>query len=377
MLPFQRALSRRRGHHGKSAGLLTGRGRAATIPGGVTLSTSDFDFDLPSGLIAQRPAEPRDAARLLHVGDGLADRRIADLPDLLRPGDLLVVNDTRVIPARLFGRRGAARVEALLHRRVDGRRWLAFARPGRRLRQGDRIAFPGGLEAVLEERREGGEALLAFSAEGAALDAALEAHGAMPLPPYIRRPPGGDAADRDAYQTVFARKPGSVAAPTAGLHFTPRLLAALEARGVERVAVTLHVGAGTFLPVRTEDPAAHRMHSEWGRVTAEAAARIRGRRGRLVVAGTTALRLLESAADAEGRVAPWEGETDIFLRPGGHEARTADLLLTNFHLPRSTLFMLVAAFAGLERMRAAYAHAIARRYRFYSYGDACLLERTH
>lgn len=341
----------------------------------MTLSTSDFDFDLPPDLIAQRPVEPRDAARLLHVGDGLADRHVADLPDLLRPGDLMVVNDTRVIPARLRGRRGAAGVEALLHRRVDARRWLAFARPGRRLREGDRIAFPGGLEAVLEERRAAGEVLLAFAAEGAALDAALEAHGTMPLPPYIKRPPGGDAADREAYQTVFAREPGSVAAPTAGLHFTPRLLAALEARGVERVAVTLHVGAGTFLPVRTEDPAAHRMHGEWGRIPEEAAARIAGRRGRLVVAGTTALRLLESAADPAGRIAPWEGETDIFLRPGGREARTADLLVTNFHLPRSTLFMLVAAFAGLERMRAAYAHAVSRRYRFFSYGDACLLER--
>ncbi len=341
----------------------------------MTLSISDFDFDLPAGLIAQRPVEPRDAARLLHVSASLADRRIADLPDLLRPGDLMVVNDTRVIPARLYGRRGAAAVEALLHTRLDKRRWLAFARPGRRLREGDRIAFPGGLEAVLEERRQDGEVALAFSAEGAELDAALEAHGAMPLPPYIKRPKGGDPGDRDAYQTVFAREPGSVAAPTAGLHFTPRLLAALDARGVERAAVTLHVGAGTFLPVRTEDPAEHRMHSEWGRITEETAARIRGRRGRLVVAGTTALRLLESAAGPSGEVTAWEGETDIFLRPGGREVRTADLLLTNFHLPRSTLFMLVAAFAGLERMRAAYAHAVRQRYRFFSYGDACLLER--
>ena len=341
----------------------------------MTLSTSDFDFDLPSELIAQQPAEPRDAARLLHVSDRLADRNIADLPELLRPGDLMVVNDTRVIPARLYGRRGEARVEVLLHKRLDDRRWLAFARPGRRLREGDRIAFPGGLEAVLEERRAGGEVALAFSVEGAALDAALEAYGSMPLPPYIKRPRGGDPGDRDAYQTVFAREPGSVAAPTAGLHFTPRLVAALEARGVERAAVTLHVGAGTFLPVRTEDLARHRMHSEWGRITEETAARIRNRKGRLVAAGTTALRLLETAAGPSGEVAPWEGETDIFLRPGGRPVRTADLLLTNFHLPRSTLFMLVAAFAGLERMRAAYAHAVRQRYRFFSYGDACLLER--
>ncbi len=341
----------------------------------MTLSTSDFDFDLPSELIAQQPAEPRDAARLLHVGDRLADRNIADLPALLRPGDLMVVNDTRVIPARLYGQRREARVEALLHKRLDDKRWLAFARPGRRLREGDRITFPGGLEAVLEERRAGGEVVLAFSAEGAALDAALEAHGSMPLPPYIKRSRGGDPDDRDAYQTVFAREPGSVAAPTAGLHFSPRLLAALEARGIERAAVTLHVGAGTFLPVRTEDPARHRMHSEWGRITEETAARIRERKGRLVAAGTTALRLLETAADPSGKVAPWEGETDIFLRPGGRQVRTAELLLTNFHLPRSTLFMLVAAFAGLERMRAAYAHAVRQRYRFFSYGDACLLER--
>jgi len=341
----------------------------------VTLSTGDFDFDLPAGLIAQRPAEPRDSARLLHVGASLQDRRIADLPDLLRPGDLLVVNDTRVIPARLFGRRGAARVEALLHKRLDARRWLAFARPGRRLREGDRLDFPGGIQAVLEERRAGGEALLAFSPEGAGLDAALEAHGAMPLPPYIKRPAGGDPADRAAYQTVFAREPGSVAAPTASLHFTPRLLAALEARGVERVAVTLHVGAGTFLPVRTENPAEHAMHSEWGRIAEEAAERIRNRRGRLAAAGTTALRLLETAAGPSGEIAAWEGETRIFLRPGGRPVRTADLLLTNFHLPRSTLFMLTAAFAGLERMRAAYAHAVRERYRFFSYGDACLLER--
>ena len=341
----------------------------------MTLSTSDFDFDLPSELIAQQPAEPRDAARLLHVGDRLADRNIADLPALLRPGDLMVVNDTRVIPARLYGQRREAKVEALLHKRLDDKRWLAFARPGRRLREGDRITFPGGLEAVLEERRAGGEVALAFSAKGAALDAALEAHGSMPLPPYIKRSRGGDPDDRDAYQTVFAREPGSVAAPTAGLHFSPRLLAALEARGIERAAVTLHVGAGTFLPVRTEDPARHRMHSEWGRITEETAARIRERKGRLVAAGTTALRLLETAADPSGEVAPWEGETDIFLRPGGRQVRTADLLLTNFHLPRSTLFMLVAAFAGLERMRAAYAHAVRQRYRFFSYGDACLLER--
>ena len=341
----------------------------------MTLTTDDFDFDLPRGLIAQEPVRPRDAARLLHVGADLADRRMPDLPDLLGPGDLLVVNDTRVIPARLDGRRGAARVEVTLHRRVDPSRWLAFARPARRLREGDGLEFADALAAVVEEKRDRGEVLLAFPCAGAALDDAIGSRGRMPLPPYIRRPPGESPADRTDYQTVFAREPGSVAAPTAGLHFTPRLLAALDARGVERVPLTLHVGAGTFLPVREADPARHRMHGEWGRVTADAAERIARRRGRLVAVGTTALRLLETAADAAGRIGPWEGETHLFLRPGV-PVRTADLLLTNFHLPRSTLFMLVAAFAGLERMRAAYAHAVRERYRFFSYGDACLLERA-
>ena len=341
----------------------------------MTLTTDDFDFDLPRGLIAQEPVRPRDAARLLHVGADLGDRRMTDLPDLLEPGDLLVVNDTRVIPARLDGRRGAARVEVTLHRRVDPSRWLAFARPARRLGEGDRLEFADGLAAVVEEKRDRGEILLAFPCAGAALDDAIGSRGRMPLPPYIRRTPGERPADRTDYQTVFAREPGSVAAPTAGLHFTPRLLAALDARGVERVPLTLHVGAGTFLPVRERDPAHHRMHGEWGRVTADAAGRIARRRGRLVAVGTTALRLLETAADAAGRIGPWEGETHLFLRPGVL-VRTADLLLTNFHLPRSTLFMLVAAFAGLERMRAAYAHAVRERYRFFSYGDACLLERA-
>lgn len=341
----------------------------------MTLTTDDFDFDLPRELIAQEPVRPRDAARLLHVGADLRDRRMPDLPDLLGPGDLLVVNDTRVIPARLDGRRGAARMEVTLHRRVDPSRWLAFARPARRLGKGDRLEFADALAAVVEEKRDRGEVLLAFPCAGAALDDAIGSRGRMPLPPYIRRPPGERPADRTDYQTVFAREPGSVAAPTAGLHFTPRLLAALDARGVERVSLTLHVGAGTFLPVRERDPARHRMHGEWGRVTADAAERIARRRGRLVAVGTTALRLLETASDAAGRIRPWEGETHLFLRPGV-PVRTADLLLTNFHLPRSTLFMLVAAFAGLERMRAAYAHAVRERYRFFSYGDACLLERA-
>lgn len=348
---------------------------------------SDFDFDLPPGLIAQQPAEPRDAARLLHVGRGdIADRQVGDLPDLLRPGDLLVVNDTRVLPARLSGRRGDAGIEVTLHKAEGPDRWRAFARPAKRLKQGDRIVFAaaqagdgrGAFEAEVAEKHQGGEVLLAFSFGGPALIEALERHGSMPLPPYIKRPRGAaDLGDRHAYQTVFARRSGAVAAPTAGLHFTPALLAALEARGVERTTLTLHVGAGTFLPVRHERVEEHRMHAEWASLGADAAdavTRTRARGGRVVAVGTTALRTLESAARDEGGVAPFEGETSLFILPG-YRFKATDLLITNFHLPRSTLFMLVAAFSGLERMQAAYAHAIAAGYRFFSYGDACLLER--
>lgn len=344
---------------------------------------SDFDFELPPGLIAQQPVEPRDAARLLRVGrHRLDDGRVRDLPALLLPGDLLVVNDTRVLPARLVGRRGEAGIEVTLHRAEGPDRWRAFARPAKRLKPDDRIVFASGDEgdfaATVAEKAEGGEVLLVFEQGGPALIEALERHGAMPLPPYIKRPDGPSTADQRAYQTVFARHPGAVAAPTAGLHFTENLLEALDARGVERTTVTLHVGAGTFLPVKSERVEEHRMHAEWASLdvgTAEAIARTQSRGGRVVAVGTTALRTLESAAGESGRVEPFEGETSLFILPG-YPFKAVDLLITNFHLPRSTLFMLVAAFSGLERIRAAYAHAISNGYRFFSYGDACLLERS-
>ncbi len=337
------------------------------------MRADEFDFHLPPGRIAQHPARPRDAARLLHVGgDALADRHVRDLPDLLRPGDLLVANDTRVIPAQLSGRRGAARVGITLDRPLPDGTWHALARNARRLHVGDRLEFDG-FSAEVRARDPDGGVALAFSLAGEAFAEALRRAGALALPPYIARPLGPSAEDTRDYQTIFARHEGAVAAPTAGLHFTPALLAALEARGVRRATITLHVGAGTFLPLRDADVSAHRLHAERGHITAEVAAEINAAE-RVVAVGTTTLRLLEAAADARGLVRPFDGETDIFLRPG-HVFRSADLLLTNFHLPRSTLFMLVCAFAGTERMRAAYAHAIAAAYRFYSYGDACLLER--
>jgi len=337
-----------------------------------------FDFELPEDLIAQRPMVPRDAARLLDVtSDGLHDRTVRDLPELLRKGDLLVFNDTRVIPARLIGTRpGGGKVEALLIRDLGGGRWLCMARPGKRLRVGGTLAFAT-LGATVEARNEDGSIVLAFDRTGHEFITALEQSGAVPLPPYIR---GGtaDARDRADYQTLFATHDGSVAAPTAGLHFTPALMAALAEAGIASAGVTLHVGAGTFQPVRADDTDAHAMHAEWGEVpeaTARAVETARAAGGRIVAVGTTSLRLLESVARRhDGAVAPWTGETDIFIVPG-FRFRVVDLLLTNFHLPRSTLFMLVAAFAGLERMKEAYAHAIRERYRFYSYGDCCLLRR--
>ena len=347
------------------------------MPYDPAMQLADFDFDLPADRIAQHPMRPRDAARLLAVGrGGVVDRHIRDLPDLLRPGDLLVVNDTRVIPARLRGFRGAAAVEVTLHKREDGATWRAFARPAKRLGPGDRIDFAEGLAATVRAKGEGGEVTLVFDRGGEDLAAALEAVGSMPLPPYIRRGAAG-VEDRADYQTVFAARPGAVAAPTAGLHFTPALLAALESRGIDRVAVTLHVGAGTFLPVRSDDVTDHVMHAEWGSVSREAAQavnRTRAAGGRIVAIGTTALRLLESAADADGSIRPFEGDTDLFILPG-YRFRTVETLVTNFHLPKSTLFMLVCAFAGTDRMKAAYAHAVTAGYRFYSYGDACLLSR--
>ena len=345
------------------------------------MRTDDFDFDLPRDLIAQHPAEPRDQARLLHVGAGagpagLADHSVRDLPDLLRPGDLLVTNDTKVIPARLAGRRGTAGVEVTLHQAMDGGTWKAFARPARKLAPGDRIDFAPDFSAQVTDKGEAGEVTLAFDRREGALFAALEVHGIMPLPPYIRRDKQGDRRDRDDYQTVFARREGAVAAPTAGLHFTEALLDRLAERGIGRVNVTLHVGAGTFLPVKTEEVEAHSMHSETGEIGSEAAAAINAARaagGRIVAVGTTALRLLESVAAEDGRVSAFTGETALFILPG-YRFKVVDLLMTNFHLPRSTLFMLVCAFAGKVRMEAAYAHAVAAGYRFYSYGDASLLE---
>lgn len=348
-----------------------------------------FDFDLPQDRIALRPAEPRDAARMLVVRSGAhEDRLVRDLPDYLRPGDSLVVNDTRVIPARLTGIRArgdnVARIEATLVKRESSNRWRALAKPAKRLAPGDRVRFGetsesmacllAALDAEIVERDEG-EILLAFDLDGAALDEAIERLGHMPLPPYIAARRADDARDERDYQTMFAQAPGAVAAPTAGLHFTPALLAAVEARGVAVHRVTLHVGAGTFLPVKADDTNDHVMHSEWGAVseaTARALNDTRARGGRIVAAGTTALRILESAADDAGRLHAFSGDTSIFITPG-YRFRAVDALLTNFHLPRSTLFMLVCAFAGLETMQAAYAHAIAGNYRFYSYGDACLL----
>jgi len=336
-----------------------------------------FDFELPQDLIAQRPASPRDSARLLDVApDGLHDRGVRDLPGLLRKGDLLVFNDTKVIPARLIGTRaGGGKVEALLIRDLGAGRWLAFARPTKRLKSGDGLAFAGGLGAAVAAKNEDGSIVLAFDRSGHTFLTALEQGGAVPLPPYIR---GGtaDARDRSDYQTLFAKHDGSVAAPTAGLHFTPALMAALAEAGIATSGVTLHVGAGTFQPVRVEDTDRHVMHAEWGVVpqaTVDAIAATRTTGGRVVCIGTTSLRLLESVA-REGPLKAWTGETDIFITPG-FQFRVADLLLTNFHLPRSTLFMLVSAFAGLECMQAAYAHAVSERYRFYSYGDCCLLRR--
>ena len=340
------------------------------------MKTADFDFDLPARLIAQRPAQPRDSARLLVVGEDMRDAAVADLPAHRGPRAHLVFYDTRVIPARLSGRRGSAGVEVTLHRRQADGAWRAFARPARKLSPGDRIDFAPNLAAEVRAKGDGGEVTLDFDMGDAELMRALDAHGAMPLPPYIKRPTA-DPLDQADYQTLFARHDGAVAAPTAALHFTPGLMEGLAARGVAHTFLTLHVGAGTFLPVKTEDTADHRMHAERGMVPGTAAEAINAARaagGRVVAVGSTVLRLLETAADEQGRVAPFEGETDIFITPG-YRFKAASRLLTNFHLPRSTLFMLVAAFAGLGRMKAAYAHAKGAGYRFYSYGDACLLHR--
>ncbi len=343
------------------------------------LTLADFDYDLPPDRIAQKPARPRDAARMLHIRpSGLADRLVRDLPGLLRPGDVLVANDTRVFPAQLQALRGAARIGVTLDRpRADGT-WKALARNGRRLRIGDTLAIEGeaALTARVVDKHPDGSIGLAFSLDGEDLMAAFRRAGALALPPYIHRPGGPLPSDATDYQTTFARREGAVAAPTAGLHFTPALLDALDAVGVQRVTVTLHVGIGTFLPVRVEQVADHRMHAERGEISDEAAAAINKARhagGRVIAVGTTSLRLLESAALPDGTVQPFLGETALFILPG-YRFKAVDRLLTNFHLPRSTLLMLVSAFAGRERILAAYAHAVAAAYRFHSYGDACFLE---
>ena len=353
-----------------------------------------FDFDLPESRIALRPVEPRDAARMLVVrpGAGLEDRLVRDLPTLLRPGDALVHNDTKVVPSRLFGLRfrgeAAARVEIMLHKREGADRWRAFARPAKKLAPGDRILFGEAsesmacllshLDAEVEAKGEGGEVLLRFAFAGPALDEAIAGLGELPLPPYLANKRPTDTKDLSDYQTVYAREEGAVAAPTAGLHFTDDLIRRLDEAGIARHCVTLHVGAGTFLPVKSDDTAEHRMHSEWGCLsleTAQALNETRARGGRIVAVGTTSLRLLESAAGEYGTIGSFSGDTSIFITPG-HRFRTADILMTNFHLPRSTLFMLVSAFSGLDTMRAAYAHAVEAGYRFYSYGDASLLFRA-
>lgn len=335
-----------------------------------------FDFELPPERIALRPSRPRDAARLLAVAgrEGLQDLTVRDLPGLLRAGDVLVFNDTRVIPAQLEGRRGEARIGATLHKREGLRRWQAFVRNAKRLHEGDRIEFAAGVTAIAERRHDDGSWTVAFEGDEP-VETLLERAGRMPLPPYIASKRPTDEADRDDYQTMFAREAGAVAAPTAALHFTPDLLAGLAQAGVASETLTLHVGAGTFLPVKVDDTAAHAMHAEWGRIEPATADRLNAARaagGRLIAVGTTSLRLLESAADASGRILPFAGDTSIFITPG-YRFRAVDGLMTNFHLPRSTLFMLVSALMGLERMQAAYAHAIANEYRFYSYGDASLL----
>jgi S-adenosylmethionine:tRNA ribosyltransferase-isomerase len=334
-----------------------------------------FDFELPPERIALRPARPRDSARLLLVdGDALSDRHMLDLPGLLRPGDVLVFNDTKVIPAQLEGRRGDASIGATLHKREGPREWQAFLRNATRARVGDTIEFGEGVAAAVAEKADDGSALLHFEGEEP-VELLLERAGRMPLPPYIASRRAADEQDRADYQTMFAREEGAVAAPTAALHFTPRLLEALDARGVHRETLTLHVGAGTFLPVKADDTGGHRMHAEWGRIDAETAQRLNALRasgGRLIAVGTTSLLLLESAADEDGTIHPFEGDTAIFITPG-YRFKAVDGLVTNFHLPRSTLFMLVSALMGLDVMKSAYVHAVEHGYRFYSYGDSSLL----
>ena len=340
------------------------------------MRTDDFDFHLPDKLIAQVPAMPRDSSRLLEVKAGqLHDHKSRDLPALLQRGDLLVLNNTKVIPTRLHGNRGAANIEVTLHKQISTARWLAFARPGRRLKIGDNIRFDDNFSADVLEKRKGGEILIQFVTTISNLMQAIHERGEMPLPPYIRRLNGKSKNDSKSYQTIYAKEEGAVAAPTAGLHFTDDLFKALEKAGINRTFLTLHVGAGTFLPIKSEAVEDHQMQGEVGilnRDTAELVNSTRNAGGRVIAVGSTSLRLLESAAASNGSVSPFENETDLFISPG-YRFKIVDLFFTNFHLPRSTLFLLVSAFSGADRIKSAYAHAIENEYRFYSYGDCCLL----
>ena len=342
------------------------------------MKLSDFDYDLPPEAVASHPAEPRDAARLLDLRrDTLVDRIVSDLPDLLGQGDLMVVNNTRVIPARLEGRRGEAGISVTLHQRIAPDTWRCFAKPARKLRLGDQVEFSSILTAEVTALGEDGERTLTFTLAGDKLDQAIEAHGSMPLPPYIPRPDGPTRDDSASYQTIYARHKGAVAAPTAGLHFTPELMQRIRDKGVNMAEVTLHVGAGTFLPVKTDDVRDHRMHHGWGEITApvaEAINRTRDEGGRIIAVGTTTLRILEACWKENGCIQEWQAETDLFIIPG-FRFGVIDLLMTNFHLPKSTLMMLVSAFAGKGAIDQAYAHALKTGYRFFSYGDACLMER--
>ena len=343
------------------------------------MKLTDFDYTLPPEVIAAEPASPRTSARLLDMRGGvLADRIVADLPSCLNPGDLMIFNDTRVLPARLTGKRGEAKVEVTLHRRLDDSHWRCFARPAKKLRLDDLIDFGAGLHAVVDHIGDDGERGLAFNHQGVSLEGKLTEVGVMPLPPYIPRPDGVRDDDADHYQTMFARQTGAVAAPTAGLHFTPDLIDAIAAKGIRMAPVTLHVGAGTFLPVKANDPRDHKMHTEWGSISEETADLINQTRqngGRIVSVGTTSLRILEACWKDHGEIRPYTAETDLFILPG-FSFGVVDVLMTNFHLPKSTLLMLVSAFAGKPLIDRAYAHAIGEGYRFFSYGDASIMERA-
>jgi S-adenosylmethionine:tRNA ribosyltransferase-isomerase len=344
------------------------------------MKLDDFDYDLPPSAIADRPTVPRHQARLLDLtSDNRQDRRVIELPSLINSDDLLIVNNTKVIPARLIGKRGEVKISITLHRQTGGNEWHAFAKPAKKLRLHDEVIFADDFSAMVVAIGDNGIRVLQFNRTDADLVLALHQYGEMPLPPYISRPDGADKADEEDYQTMFARNEGAVAAPTAGLHFDDTLMAALQDHSIPHAEVTLHVGAGTFLPVKTDDPKQHIMHKEWGEISHETAAAInacRARGGRIVAVGTTSLRLLESCWRDRGKIEPYQAETDLFILPG-YAFGVVDMLLTNFHLPKSTLLMLVYAFAGQDRVRAGYEHALANGYRFFSYGDACLMERNH